>query len=69
MKKCFTSLIFFLSAVCLLHAQDSANGWEDARSFSDSLAAVKMEGKWGFIDKAGKEVISFQYDKTGNRAF
>jgi hypothetical protein len=36
--------------------------YEDASSFSDGLAAVKQNGKWGFVDKAGKVVIPFKYD-------
>ena len=30
--------------------------------FSEGLAAVKLYGKWGFIDKSGNVVISFKYD-------
>lgn len=36
--------------------------YEAARSFSESLAAVKKNGKWGFIDQSGKTVIPFEYD-------
>ena len=28
------------------------------------MAAVKLNGKYGFIDKTGKEVIPFQYDEA-----
>lgn len=31
------------------------------RSFSEGLAAVELYGKWGFIDKRGKEVIPLKY--------
>lgn len=31
-------------------------GWQDARDFSEGLAAVKRDGKWGFIDLNGKLV-------------
>jgi WG containing repeat len=33
-------------------------------SFSEGLAAVRKDGKWGFIDKTGKFVISPQYDEV-----
>ena len=33
-----------------------------AGSFSEGLAAVKLNGKYGFIDKTGKEVIPLKYD-------
>jgi hypothetical protein len=35
-------------------------------NFSEGLALVRSTGKWGFIDKTGKEVISFVYDGAGN---
>ena len=31
-------------------------------AFSEGLAAIKMGGKWGFIDKTGKVVIPPQFD-------
>ena len=31
-------------------------------SFSEGLVGAKLNGKWGFIDKTGKEVIPFKYD-------
>jgi hypothetical protein len=36
--------------------------YEQAKRFSDGMAAVKMKGKWGFIDKSGKEVVEAKYD-------
>ena len=33
-----------------------------AADFSEGLAAVKVDGKWGFIDPTGKQVIPAQYD-------
>ena len=39
--------------------------YEDAGSFGEGLAAVKKDGKWGYIDKTGKAVIDFKYDYAG----
>lgn len=36
--------------------------YEDAAAFSDGLAAVKKDGKWGYIDEDGNTVIPFEYD-------
>lgn len=37
-----------------------------SQAFSEGLAAVKQEDKWGFIDKCGKEVIPFTFDEAFN---
>ncbi len=39
-----------------------APAYEAAQSFSEGLAAVKQNGKWGYIDHDGNTVIPFQYD-------
>lgn len=36
--------------------------WDGARDFSEGLAAVKQDGKWGYIDTNGTVVIPPQYD-------
>ncbi len=36
--------------------------YEDAHSFSDSIAAVKKGGEWGYISKDGKVVIEVNYE-------
>lgn len=38
--------------------------FEDALPFSSGLAAVKMDGKWGYINHDFKIVIPCQYDKA-----
>lgn len=35
--------------------------FDNAKSFSNNLAAVCKEGSWGFIDKNGKVVIDYQF--------
>ena len=39
--------------------------YEDAGMFFEGLAAVKMDGKWGYIDTENKVVIPFEYDYAG----
>ncbi|WP_197739841.1 WG repeat-containing protein [Pedobacter sp. BS3] len=34
----------------------------DVNGFSGGLAPVKLNGKWGYVDTTGKEVIPFIYD-------
>lgn len=42
-----------------------ASKYQAARDFSDGLAAVaSADGRWGFIDKSGKEVISPQFEQA-----
>jgi hypothetical protein len=38
--------------------------YDRAENFSEGLAAVLRDGKWGFVDRAGNTVISFIYDEA-----
>jgi hypothetical protein len=40
--------------------------FEEARGFFHGLAAVKLGGKWGFIDESGEIVVDFQFDRVSN---
>ena len=41
----------------------SEDSWEDAKAFSsDQPTAVKKDGKWGFVDPTGKEIMPPMYD-------
>jgi hypothetical protein len=42
--------------------------YEELEAFSEGLAAVSREGKWGFIDYANRLAIPMQFDKIGNFA-
>ena len=42
---------------------------EDADSFSQGLAAVKKDGKWGYIDMEDSTVIPFQFDSAPSLVF
>lgn len=42
--------------------------YHDADCFSEGLAPVSLNGRWGFIDKAGKEIIPIIYDAAGTFA-
>ncbi|MDR2467074.1 MAG: WG repeat-containing protein [Prevotellaceae bacterium] len=39
--------------------------YKKADKFSEGLAAVKLNGKYGFIDRTGMEIIPFRYDDAG----
>lgn len=39
--------------------------FDSAGAFSDGLAAVSLNGKWGFIDKSGANSIPFKYEQCG----
>jgi hypothetical protein len=34
--------------------------------FGEGLASVERNGKWGYIDKTGREVLPFKHDDAGN---
>lgn len=38
--------------------------FEDAESYAYGYAAVKKDGKWGFIDKSGSDATTFIYDEA-----
>lgn len=38
--------------------------FEEAESYAYGYAAVKRDGKWGFIDKAGNDATTFVYDEA-----
>lgn len=38
--------------------------FEDAESYEFGFAAVKRDGKWGYIDKNGKDATAFVYDEV-----
>ena len=46
----------------LTYTEIAAPRYEDYRPFSEGLAAVKENGKWGYVDTDGSTVIPFQYD-------
>ena len=50
----------------LLHKESNTllcrRWYDNIYVFEEGLAGVKLNGKWSFIDKTGKEVIPFKYD-------
>jgi hypothetical protein len=38
--------------------------WDDIKPFSEGLAAVEKDLKWGFVDRQGRVVIEPQYDSV-----
>ena len=46
----------------LTYSQFLSPRYEDASPFSEGLAAVRENGKWGYIDETGSLVIPCQYD-------
>ncbi|MDR2360808.1 MAG: WG repeat-containing protein [Oscillospiraceae bacterium] len=49
--------------ILIIDGVDTGKTYDDARPFTDDgLAAVKLNGKWGFIDKAGEIRIEPQFD-------
>ncbi|MDR2665407.1 MAG: WG repeat-containing protein [Oscillospiraceae bacterium] len=40
--------------------------FEDARNYSNGLAAVKKDGKWGYVDASGDMVIGNAFSEAGD---
>jgi hypothetical protein len=51
----FCPLIFLFASGCITNPPEAA---------SVSLAAVAVDGKWGYIDASGKEVIPLRFDEV-----
>ena len=41
-------------------------GYEAIEDFHEGLAKVKKDGKWGYINKEGREVIPCKYDSASD---
>ena len=58
----FTAFPFSADAADLSYKKVISAVYEDASVFSEGFAAVKKNGKWGYIDEAGKNLTEFKYD-------
>lgn len=67
-------LILLISIACQTQSNKSepdgkklgpnAQGYENVLEFSESLAAARQDGKWGFIDDKGELKIPLKYDEA-----
>ena len=51
-----------LSEILKNETQKVSNKYDYKSEFSDGIAMVKLNDKWGYIDKTGREIIPIQYD-------
>ena len=56
---------FVLDKYLLIHGYGDESIFEGFRAFNNGLAAVKKNGKWGFINRKIKEQIPCKYDSCG----
>ncbi len=56
---------FVIDKHLLIHGYGDESIFEGFRAFNNGLAAVKKNGKWGFINKKIKEQIPCKYDSCG----
>ncbi len=68
MKKILLALLFLLSIISygenISYKEITPFEYEGGDDFSEGLAFVMKDGKWGYIDKTGKVVIPFEYDSA-----
>ena len=62
MKKTYLLIAFITMSFFVTHAQDWMNKYNSVYDFSEGLAGVETNDKWGFVNKSGKEVIPCKYD-------
>jgi len=43
--------------------------YEMAQVFSNGLGAVRLDGKWGFVDRAGRTAVPFDYEEAARFDF
>jgi hypothetical protein len=58
------ALLALLAAIAF--AQKAAPKYEETRPASEGLQAVSLNGKWGFIDEAGKVIVQPKYVAVGD---
>lgn len=56
---------FVIDKYLLIHGYGEESIFEDFHAFGNGLAAVKRNGKWGFINKNIREQIPCKYDSCG----
>lgn len=63
---CLFILLMSVSCQTELNKTEIAShpGYEEVKSFSEGYAAVKKDGKWGYIDKTGTLRVPFKYDNA-----
>lgn len=64
--RCYAQKALFIrrngGVYLLVEGQEICGPYEAAQPFNDGWAAVKRNGKWGFIDTEGTVKIDFQFD-------
>jgi len=74
MKKRIISIALALSLALIIIPTASAMGYieivppkyDDVGMFSDGMVAVRLDNKWGYVDKSGKLVIPLEYSVAGD---
>ena len=59
---CLSLTLFTIPAMAASYKEVVSCRYDDAFDFSEGLATVELNGKYGYIDKTGKEVIAIKYD-------
>lgn len=56
---------FIIDKYFIIHGYGEESIFEDFGGFSNGIAAVKRNGKWGYVDTKIKEIIPCKYDSCG----
>ena len=66
MKKFIHVLLIAIISLVLISCIKPIKEYENAKEFSEGLAAVKLKGKWGYINTKGNLIIRPTYDEAEN---
>ncbi|MBP95322.1 hypothetical protein CMK18_05175 [Candidatus Poribacteria bacterium] len=67
MKNFYFSRYFTFSLLFIVNlAYSQMLQFDDIFLFSEGIAGVKVDGKWGYIDKTGKYITHPKFDKVNS---
>ena len=64
MNRALITVILMVSMIEFASLQAKEYKFKDKRTYSEGLAAVNLEGGWGFVTRKGRLIIPAKYDEV-----